>query len=137
MTRAEWDEASDAGHVTAEHVMQRLKNIADHIFGNETVAGFDDEGFVVSLIAEGLPLPGGVTLYVYPNDHPPPHVHITLRSHPHTKLRIRLDTGEFMDDAPRGLVRKKLKSFQASVRENHDVLAEWWETYHGDPVTLS
>ncbi|MGO1665311.1 MAG: DUF4160 domain-containing protein [Micrococcaceae bacterium] len=135
-TRVQWDEASEAGHVTPEHVMQRLKNIADHVFDNETSIGFDDEGFVVSLTAAGMALPGGVTLCVYPNDHPPPHVHIRVRSHPAAKLRIRLDTGEFMDNTPDGLVRKKLNGLQAAVRENHTVLAGWWQEYHGDPVVI-
>jgi len=62
MSRTEWDEAAAAGHVTPEHVMQRLKNIADHAFDNQTVMGFDEDGFVISLIAEGLLLAGGVKL---------------------------------------------------------------------------
>lgn len=137
MSRSEWDEAAAAGHVTPEHVMRRLKNIADHAFDNQTVMGFDEDGFVVSLIAEGLALAGGVTLRVYPNDHPPPHVHIEVRSRPNARIRINLATGEFLDDAPRGLPRKKLKGFQAAVRENHEVLATWWESYHGEPVVLA
>jgi hypothetical protein len=136
MTRVEWENAAAAGHLTPEHVMQRLKNIADYAFDIETVAGFDEDGFVISLIAEGLPLSGGVKLYVYSNDHPPPHVHIKLSSHPDDKIRINLETGEYMDDAPRGLARKRLKGIQTAVRENHDVLASWWEKHHGDPVAL-
>lgn len=136
MMRHEWDAAVAAGHVTPEHVMQRLKNIADHVFDNQTLMGFDDEGFVVSLVAEGLPLAGGVKLYVYSNDHPPPHVHIQLKSHPGAKLRINLETGEFMDDAPRGVDTKKLKGFQSAILENHEILAAWWQDYHGDPVVL-
>lgn len=136
-TRVEWDEAAAAGHLTPEHVMQRLKNILDHAFDNQTVMGFDEDGFVVSLIAEGLLLADGLTLYVFPNDHPPPHVHIKLRAHPNAKIRISLETGELLDDAPRGLASKKLKRFQAAVREHHDVLATWWEHYHGGPVVLA
>jgi hypothetical protein len=135
-TRADWDEAAAAGHLTPEHVMQRLKNIADHAFGNESVRGCDEDGFIISLTAEGLPIPGGVTLYVYANDHPPPHVHIKLRAHPNAEIRISLETGEFLDDAPRGLASKKLRGFQAAVRENHAVLASWWESYQGKPVVL-
>jgi hypothetical protein len=137
MRRTEWDGATAAGHATPEHVMGRLKNIADRAFDNQTVMGFDEDGFVVSLIAEGLPLPGGVTLYVYANDHPPPHVHITVRAHPNAKIRINLETGEYLDDAPRGLASKRLKGFQTAVRENHPLLASWWESYHGNPVVLA
>jgi Domain of unknown function (DUF4160) len=137
-TRSEWDEAAGSGQVTPEHVMLRLKNIADHAFNNQTVAGFDEDGFVISLIAEGMALAGGVTLQVYANDHPPPHVHIKLRAHRDAKIRINLETGEFLDDGlPRGLTRKKMKGFQAAVRENRKVLAGWWENYHGDPVVLA
>lgn len=138
MTRSEWERAAEAGHVTPEHVMLRLKNIANRAFDTQTVVGFDEDGFPVSLIAEGMALSGGVTLHVYSNDHPPPHVHIKLRARPSVTLRISLETGEFLDDElPRGLTRKKMKGFQAAVRENHQVLAGWWENYHGDPVVLA
>jgi hypothetical protein len=49
MTRSEWNKAAAAGYVTPEHVMLRLKNIADRVFDNETVVGFDEDGFVTSL----------------------------------------------------------------------------------------
>jgi hypothetical protein len=64
-------------------------------------------------------------------------VHIEVRSHPHAKIRINLATGEFLDDVPRGLPSKKLRRFQAVVREHHDVLATLWESYHGEPVVFS
>lgn len=137
MTREEWDQAAADGHITPEHVMTRLKGIVDHVFGNQSSIGYDEDGFVTALTAEGLPVPGGVTLVVHSNDHPPPHVHIELRSHPGQTLRIRLDTAEFMDEAPKGVNTKRLKGLQRAIRENHEVLATWWQTYHGDPVVLS
>ncbi len=136
LTRAEWDEAKANGHLTPEHVFNRLHNIAVHVLGVEGSIGFDDDGFVVSLTAGGLALDHGVTLRVFPNDHPPPHVHIELRSHPTAKLRVRLDTGEYLDAAPKGLSTEKLKGFQAAIAESHDTLAKWWEEYHGDPVVV-
>lgn len=136
MTRLEWEEAAEAGALTPEHVIQRLKNIADHVFGNETVIRFDVDGFVVSLIAEGLPLQGGVTLYVYSKDHPPPHVHVKVRAHPNARIRVSLETGEFLDTTPRGVRSKELKRFQAAVRENRHLLAIWWEAHTGDPVVI-
>lgn len=57
MIRLDWDEATESGYITAEHEMQRLKNVADHVFEQEAAAGFDGDGFVISLVAEGLPLP--------------------------------------------------------------------------------
>lgn len=136
MTRADWDKAAALGQLTPEHVFQRLHNIAVHAMGEEGAAGFDDEGFMVSLTAAGVALECGVTLRVFPNDHPPPHVHIELKSHPGSKLRVRLDTGEYMDDPPKGLNTKKLKGFSAAIAESHPVLAAWWEEYHGEPVIV-
>jgi hypothetical protein len=37
----------------------------------------------------------------------------------------------------RRIVSKKLKRFQAAVRENHPTLASWWESHHGNPVVLA
>ena len=136
-TRSDWAQAARGGYVTPEHVMMRLKNIADHVFGNETVMGFDEDGFVTSLTSAGLALGGGVALQVYPNDHPPPHVHIKVRSLPDAKIRISLATGDLLDDPPRGLPAKKLRGIQKLVREHHELLASWWENYQGEPVVLS
>lgn len=137
MSRSEWDRAAAAGYVTAEHVMNRLKNIVDRAFDNQTIMGFDEDGFVISLTAEGLRLSGGVTLCVYANDHPPPHVHIKVRAHPNVDIRISLETGEYLDDPPRALASKKLRGFQRAVRENHPLLASWWQRHQGDPVILA
>ncbi|WP_159081404.1 DUF4160 domain-containing protein [Nocardioides sediminis] len=138
MSRREWDAAAEAGHLTPEHVFTRLHNIAVYAFGEdmESPIAFDEHGFVLSLTAAGISLEGGITLRVYPNDHPPPHVHIELRSHPGAKLRLRLDNGEYLDEPPKGLSTKKLNGFKAAITESHEVLTGWWEEYHGDPVTV-
>lgn len=136
MTRAEWDEAKAAGHLTPDHVFLRLKNIADHIFGNETSMGFNDEGFVVSLVAGAVSLEGGLRLRVWPNDHPPPHVHIEVRAHPDWRIRVNLQTVELMDELPAGLRRRQFRGFCQAIRDCHPTLAAWWEEYHGDPVVL-
>lgn len=135
-TRPEWDQAEVDGYITLEHVFMRLKNIADHIFGNETFMGFDDEGFVISLVAGGIRLEGGLTLRVWPNDHPPPHVHIEVKAHPEWKIRVNLETIELMDELPSALKAKQFSGFLDAIRECHPKLAGWWESYHGDPVTL-
>lgn len=138
-TRAEWDDAVATGFLTVEHVMLRLKNIADYEFGGETAAGpgvYDAEGFLMSLTSAGVKLEGGITLQVNPNDHPPPHVHVKIKAEPRIKLRVRLDTAEPMDPLPDGWA-KKLRGFQTVIRENHAVLAGWWEEYHGEPVSLA
>lgn len=136
-TRSEWDEAADAGYVTPEHVMIRLKNIAEYAFGSGTVIGLDENGFITSLTSAGWAIEGGVVLHVYPKDHPPPHVHIEVRSLPHVKIRINLATGDLLDDPPRGLPAKKLRKLQSLVREHQGVLATSWQTYHGEAVEFS
>lgn len=137
MSRSDWYRATAGGHLTMEHVMLRLRNLGNHVFGEQGAAAFDENGFVTSLTSAGLTLAGDVRLRVYPNDHSPPHVHIEVPSHPKAKIRLSLATGAFLDDPPRGIPSKKLKRFQAAVRENHDVLAAWWERYHGEPVVLT
>ncbi|RVW02432.1 DUF4160 domain-containing protein [Rhodococcus spongiicola] len=137
MTKADWEEATAAEHITPEHVLQRLKNIADHIFENEVVAGFDSDGFLVALIAEGLRLQNGVTLIVRTNDHPPPHAHIKVRAYPEADLKVDLTTGELSGNVPKGLSAKDIRGFQDLVGKHHDQLASWWQDYHGDPVVLT
>ena len=84
LSRTEWNAASAAGYLTPEHVLARLKNIADYVFGYQTAMGLDQDGFVSSLISAGLS-----------------------------------------------------SLLQAVVREQREVLATVWETYHGEPVTFS
>lgn len=115
----------------------RLKNIADQIFENETSMGFDDDGFVISLTAGAVSLDGGLKLRVWPNDHPPPHVHIEVNSHPEWKIRVNLMTIELMDDLPAGMKAKQFRGFCDAIRECHSTLAGWWEDYRGDPVVLT
>jgi hypothetical protein len=136
-SREEWDAAAAAGYVTTEHVFMRLKNIADHIFENESSMGFDDDGFVISLVGGADTLEGGLKLRVWPNDHPPPHVHVEIQAHPEWTIRINLETVELMDELPNGLKAKQFRGFLAAVHECHPKLADWWETYHGEPVVLS
>jgi hypothetical protein len=132
MTRAEWDQATKDGHVTAEHIVQRLQNVAAHLFDEEEAAvAFDDEGFVVSLTAASITV-DGVKLHVYTLDHQPPHVHVKTSAF---ELRINLVTAELMGSAPRGVSAKQVRKLQDVVRENHPVLAGMWTSYHGgEPI---
>lgn len=136
-TRADWDAAEASGYITPEHVERRLANIVDYAFDTMTFGGFDEDGFYLSLVADGLAVPGGITMHVYGNDHPPPHAHITLKGDPRVNVRIDLTTGEFIGDPPRGLPGKKLRKFKTVVLENHELLAELWEKHHGETVGLS
>ena len=135
-TREEWDKALAAGYLTPEHLISRLENIAIHHFGNEGAIGFDDEGFVVSLVAGSILVEGGVKIRVYPHDHDPPHAHIELRSHPGAKLRIGLADGALMDPVPKGLSSKKVGYLRSAVAENGAALVGMWAEYQGGSVEL-
>lgn len=130
-SREEWDKALAHGCLTLEHLVVRLENIATHHFGEEGAIGFDDEGFVVSLVAGSISVGHGVKIRVNPHDHDPPHAHIELRSHPGAKFRINLMTGEFMDPAPKGLNAKKVRDLQTAVIENTAQLSRMWAEYKG------
>lgn len=135
LTRADWDEAVVAGTLTPRDAVARLHRIAVHEFGREGAAGYDADGFVVSLTAEGLRLEGGVTLVINPHDHPPPHVHVKRPGE--TDIRINLETGDVLGALPRGVRSPQLRTFVAAVSESFDVLGRWWEKNHGTPVTKS
>lgn len=131
-TRSDWDRAVAEGTLTSDHVLDRLRRIAVHEFGIEDPAAYDEDGFFLSLTAEGLHLEGGVTLRVNPRDHLPPHVHVQRPGE--IDVRINLESGELLDPVPKGLSSKKLRGFRAAVLESHDLLSDWWEKYHGTPV---
>lgn len=135
LSRAEWDEAEREGHLTAEHVLLRMKHIAEHDLIVGGSVGFDVDGFVISLVAESLQATGGVTLIVRTNDHPPPHAHIEVKGRPEIKLTVNLATAEIVGDIPDGW-SKKVRSIQRAVRGHHAMLAGWWEKNHGTRVDL-
>lgn len=60
-------------------------------FGEERAAGYDEDGFLASLTAEGIRMDSGETIRIHANDHPPPHVHV---QRPVTRdIKINLETG--------------------------------------------
>ena len=107
--------------------------MAVHEFGVEGPAASDEDGFFVSLTAEGLQLEGGVTLRVHTNDHPPPHVHVQRPGEP--DIRINLESGDLLQPVPAGTSAKKLRKFQEVVQESHALLSSWWEKNYGAPVS--
>lgn len=133
--KSDWDEAESLGFIVPEHVFSRLGNIAIREFGQEGPAAYDEDGFYLSLVAAGLEIAGGVRLVVHTNDHPPAHVHIEAKSIPGLRLRLRLDNAEPLDPIPDGWA-KKTRRIQLALRENHQLLSGWWETYHGEFVVL-
>lgn len=140
LSQADWDEASAAGHLTAEHVILRLQNIVVHALGQDLGSiAFDENGFVSALTSAGVRLESGVTLRVCTRDHKPPHVHIELSQYPDAKLRIRLEDGEYIEKnhrVPGGVSSKDLKRFQSLVYDHRELLSETWKDYHGDAVVF-
>lgn len=132
LTRNDWDRALDAGDLTIDDLLERLRRIAVHQFGAEGPAGYDDEGFLISLTAEGLRLDSGETIRIHANDHPPPHVHIERPGK--RDIKITLETGEVIGELPRDVKSKQLRGFKAAIIENFDQLGEWWLKNHGTVV---
>lgn len=138
LSERDWEEARAAGHLLLEHVLLRMRNMIHRELGTQGGSiGFDEHGFVKALIAESFQFPGGVKLCVYPNDHPPPHVHVKLRKHPKAKIRISLEDGEFLKGTPQNLASKLLGQSQALVVEHRVMLIDLWESYHGGPVIVA
>lgn len=131
-TRSDWDRAVAEGTLTPDQVLDRLLRTAVHHFGDGGPASFDEDGFFLSLVADGLQVQGGVTLRVHTLDHPPPHVHVQRRGE--EDIRINLETGELLDRPPAGVKSRQLRGFQAQVNKNFDTLGAWWEKSHGRPV---
>lgn len=67
---------------------------------------------------------GEFRFVVYPNDHPPPHVHVKFGG---SEVRINLDSGTFMEEPPGGKRRALLEAYQ-----RHAVaIRKAWDSYHG------
>lgn len=125
-SRFDWDTAAAAGHLTAEHVLLRLENILEYDLAEGKNFGLSDDGFLNALVADGWRLERGVTVRMYPNDHPPPHVHLRFRSHPRLDLRVSIETGELLDDdAPDGWA-KRIRSASSQVLDQRSILIERW-----------
>ncbi|PUB26898.1 uncharacterized protein DUF4160 [Promicromonospora sp. AC04] len=123
----------EGGWLKRAHVEARLHNIAVRDFGEVGPSGYDDEGFMTSLVADSLRVERIGKFIVYSNDHDPPHVHV--RPFGTTiDLRFSLNTGELLDEAPRGIASKQLKSMKAALIENQVQFGRWWEKAHGDVV---
>ncbi|WP_165788069.1 DUF4160 domain-containing protein [Arthrobacter glacialis] len=130
-TQADWDDADANGLITAAHVLDRLHRMLEFALGNENPnARFDEEGFVVALVAASIKQ-DKIKLTVYTNDHNPPHCHVDVKGESHGKLRIDLSTGEFMEDVP-----KKIKSQQTRIMtlftQNQEALSKLWDGYQSN-----
>lgn len=138
--RSGWDLAQSEGRLEAEDVLSRLVFMALTEFGEnqaEWPMALDDDGFISALTADGKAFEGGISVHVWPNDHPPPHVHILKKSEPEDEfVKIDLATGGLIGNLPAWADRKQLRKMQELIRNHHDLFAGWWEKNHGQMVTL-
>jgi len=138
--RSGWENAEAEGRLEPEDVLTRLVFMALSEFGegeDEWPMAFDDDGFISVLTAEGMAFDGGISVHVWPNDHPPAHVHILKKSEPDNEfVKINLETAELEGDLPPWADRKQLRKMQKLVRDYHGLFAGWWEKNHDEVVTL-
>ncbi|PKV78932.1 DUF4160 domain-containing protein [Nocardia fluminea] len=135
-----WELAESEGRLEAEDVLNRLVSIALYEFGEnkpDWPMALDSQGFTTALVAEGRMFDGGISVHVWPNDHPPPHVHILKKCEGDgLSVKINLETGESEGDLPPWADRKQLKNLKALVVEYHPLFAGWWTKNHGGAVVL-
>lgn len=137
---AGWELAEAEDRIEAEDVLARLVNMALYEFGadkEDWPIAFDEDGFLAALTAEGRSFDGGISVHVWPNDHPPPHLHILKKSERDgLDLKINLGNGEPEGELPHWATKKQLKRISAIIVENHELFASWWQKNHGATVTL-
>src|SRR5271168_4271863 len=78
----DWEEAKRSGYLTVEHIVARLEDILEYALDGELETGYDEEGFLRALVADGYLRNRGVTVRLHSRDHPPPHAHIEIKGHP-------------------------------------------------------
>jgi hypothetical protein len=132
-TRTDWDRALDEGWLTRAQIEDRLHNIAVRDLGELGPAGYSADGFFTSLVADGIQVEGIGHFVVHSNDHDPPHVHVQPFGQ-NVDLRFSLETGELLDERPRGVKSKQVKNMTKALFDIHDELGAWWEKAQGVPV---
>lgn len=134
--RADWDRALSQRWLTRTQIEARLHNIAVRDMGELGPVGYDEEGFIISLVADGIRREGIGWFKVYSNDHDPPHVHVRPFGEDFD-IRLSLETGEELDSRPRGVTSKQIKNMQKALVEMHDQLGAWWKKAQGEAVALA
>ena len=66
-------------------------------------------------------------IYIYPNDHKPPHIHVVG---PDCEAKISIKTLECFSNY--GFSKKDIKRITAFIEENIDLIKDAWEEYHGE-----
>ena len=68
----------------------------------------------------------GATLFVFPNDHPPPHIHVRYQGN---SVRLRIVDAESMDPR-RDFPYRVLRDAQDWLLANQDKAIKQCDTYH-------
>jgi hypothetical protein len=137
-TRADWDRALQEGWLTPQHIVDRLYRIAIRDMGATGPAGYDEDGFFLSLTAEGRFVEGIGWFRVHTNDHDPPHVHVVpFGMDMNVSLKLSLEDGRELQERPDGVSSKQIKNMQKALAGIHDELGAWWKKNMGEPVVWS
>ncbi len=125
----------DEGWLTPQHVIDRLYRIAIRDMGTTEAATFDEDGFFLSLTAEGKFVEAIGWFRVYTNDHDPPHVHIVpVGMDKKVSVKLSLEDGRELGERPAGVSSKQIRNMQTALSRIHDELGAWWEKNTGEPV---
>lgn len=68
----------------------------------------------------------GATLFVFPNDHPPPHIHARFERQ---TICLRISDAELLEPA-RGFPPRVLRDVRTWLLRNRDTAALTWAKYH-------
>jgi hypothetical protein len=68
----------------------------------------------------------GATVFVFPNDHPPPHVHVRFQG---AAVRLRITDAVPLDRVP-AFPSRVLRDVRGWLLQNRDRAAEAWAAYH-------
>ena len=130
--REAWDDARERGYLTPEHVLLRLEAMVRVAVGEpvDDGASYDEDGFVIALVAAGWSGEGW-RVQLHPNDHDPPHVHFWDKGNPKKQIRLSLASGEPLDGEtiPKG-ARRKLERAGSFILENQALLMDHWLQAH-------
>jgi hypothetical protein len=68
----------------------------------------------------------GATVFVFPNDHPPPHVHVRFQG---AVARLRITDATALD-ARSAVPPRVMRDVRTWLLRNRDRVAEAWAAYH-------
>jgi len=136
-TREAWAAAEAAGALTVDNILERLRRMAIYELGEMGAEGYDEDGFVTALVAEGIK-EGALVLQVHTRDHWPPHVHVKRPEDRGSHgVIIDLRNGDVCEERlPKGIRTKHIKRMGELVEKHHAELCLLWEKNNGTKVVV-